>query len=276
MSHQPVPFVKAHGTGNDFVIVTRDVFDRAGLLAIVADVCDRHRGVGADGVIVVEPRGEDVVAMQIYNRDGSRPQMCGNGVRCVARYVVEHANFPTQLTVLSDAGPRACTVFRHGEAVEVEVEMGEAVLGEVVGHRGWPLHEVDMGNPHGVAWVDEHPPLPVIDAVGAELNAEGSPFGDGVNVEFARQNGSNNFEVIVYERGVGRTQACGTGACAVAAAAWATGRAAPDGEVTVELAGGALRIRQSEGRVLMRGDAELVLRGELTAAWLRSRLEVVE
>lgn len=274
MSAHPTTFFKYHGTGNDFVVVdARTVgFD---VEALTPAICDRHRGVGADGVIVVDvdgaPRGFDA-RMTIFNRDGSRPQMCGNGIRCVARHLVEVLGHERHLRIATDAGERRCEVYVDGDRWEVDVDMGiPQMTGQAtvqVAADALALTGVDMGNPHAVTF--ESRPPGEVDAIGALLNAPQSPYPQGVNVEFVTITGDSRLDVVVYERGVGRTQACGTGACAAAVAAWQQERVR-GAEVEVWLPGGPLRIRSVADHVWMRGDAEFVMRGELGPGWLRER-----
>lgn len=276
MTQIPAPIFKYHGTGNDFVVV--DASDwTVDVAALAPYLCDRHRGVGADGVIIVEidplivPEGFDAV-MSIYNRDGSRPEMCGNGIRCVARHLVSHHGLSQTLRVSTDAGERRCVVRRDGEQWEVDVDMGIAVSTEPVaynwGGSEWTLHPVDMGNPHAVVFRTAE--TSVADGIGAELNGPRSPFKQGVNVEFVTLDGDAGLDVLVYERGVGRTQACGTGACAAAVAAWETDRATAE-SLDVKLPGGVLTIRREGDRVWMRGGVEYVFGAHLHAGWLEAR-----
>ncbi|RAL23594.1 diaminopimelate epimerase [Lujinxingia litoralis] len=260
-------FAKYHGLGNDFVIVERaaDSID----LAWVRAICDRHRGVGADGVLALARLGDDRVRMVVFNRDGSRPQMCGNGVRCAAGYARRHWGMGERLVVESDAGPRHCEVgLGEGPAAwQVRVDMGAAIVEEApelaLSHQGtrWPYVQVDMGNPHAVIF--EHPNLEVIDRLGAAANADHPQFEEGTNVEFVERQ-DDGWRVTVYERGVGRTQACGTGACAVAAAIWAKGWGDADAPLVVELPGGTLELERRDGQIWMQGPAVEVFSGIYT------------
>lgn len=275
MSQESVTIFKYHGIGNDFVVIDAESlrFDPS---TLAASLCDRHRGVGADGVIVVKRgiAGHDA-QMTIYNRDGSRPQMCGNGIRCVARHLVERHGVGADLRIVTDAGVRRCVVSARSSSFEVDVEMGNATVGDPLRHESWTFVPVDMGNPHAVVF--EQPSLAEIDRVGAVLNGSESPFAAGVNVEFTRIAGGDELHVVVYERGVGRTQACGTGACASAAAAWHAGHVTAD-SVVVHLPGGALTIRRDRdsARLWMRGEAECVMEAELAASWLQRRMTMID
>lgn len=255
-------FEKYEGLGNDFVLI--DV--RGGGPAPGADearqLCDRRRGVGADGVLLVGPgRSAGASAsMIVYNADGSRPEMCGNGLRCVARYVAGDA--PASLVVDTDAGSRGCEV----EGGDVLVEMGEAKLGpsavelEVAGQRV-RLREVDVGNPHAVIFGPYDQAL--FERLGPVL-ATHAHFAAGANIEFAREGAGGELDVLVWERGVGPTFACGTGACAVAVAACAEGLRRRGDALRVRLPGGVLEVRVgANARVSMRGPARQAFRGEV-------------
>ena len=251
-------FAKLHGLGNDFLLLDL----RAGGEPLPAqralELCDRHRGVGGDGVLTLLRGGR----MLVQNADGSVPEMCGNGARCAALWIAtEGCTRPASAHVdlLTDAGPRPCTV----EAPEprrglVEVDMGTARLEQARRLSRWEAVPVSMGNPHRVIFV----------ASGASgLAAEAGPAlcdAENANVEFVERRGPGRYAAFVWERGAGLTQACGTGACAVAAAAVARGEAQRDSEVVVELPGGALTIRvDAQDHVTMRGPAELAFLGEI-------------
>ncbi len=255
-------FEKWHGLGNDFILVERDVTPDA-----ARRICDRHRGVGADGVLCLTLKGSKT-RMVIFNADGSRPEMCGNGVRCASAFMAhKHNRKAGRLVIQTDAGDRVCEASRlTGEHFEVGVEMGQAKVGL---HFSFPpdgpgaQHEfiaVDLGNPHAVTF--DPVTAATIDEVGPALAAAGT---SGNNVEFCKfSDEGRGLEVVVWERGVGRTLACGTGACAAAAAAVAAGHWHHDEEIPVHLPGGVLRITvRPEGLVNMRGPAERIFSGEL-------------
>jgi diaminopimelate epimerase len=269
------PFEKWEGLGNDFVLLRdlgRDLSD-----AEVQRLCDRRFGVGADGVLLVEtaavtmggsregPLAPPGLRMIVRNADGSRPEMCGNGLRCVAGHLAAGgAGGP--LVVATDAGPRSCTVLGGaGGAFEVTVEMGVARPGAdlvaVLGGREHRFLTMDLGNPHAITF-EAHDERDV-DVLGPAVAT--LPPG-GTNVEFCRderRGPAPRIGVIVWERGVGRTLACGTGACAVAAAACDTGRARFGEPVVVALPGGELTITVApETRaVRMTGPARRVFAG---------------
>jgi diaminopimelate epimerase len=267
-------FEKWEGLGNDFVVLP----DPGTALdaATVKRLCDRRFGIGADGVLLVETGGSGPPRMIVRNADGSRPEMCGNGLRCVAGFLGKGG----AVTVATDAGEKACEVRETGDgSVDVLVDMGRARRGEdlvaVAGGREHRFLTVDMGNPHAVSFEDHgeavtmgetpKPPLTaVLDTLGPLVST--LPPG-GINVELC-QALPDRISVLVWERGVGRTLACGTGACAVAVAACDTGRARFGAPVVVELPGGPLEVTVAAGTlaVRMRGPARRVFTGEVVLA----------
>jgi diaminopimelate epimerase len=254
-------FSKYQGLGNDFVVVEGPLMDAGRARRL----CDRRRGIGADGVLtVLPPRAGGAAYMHIYNSDGSVACMCGNGVRCVARWLAERRGLEGSLVVETDAGPRACTIHRApgGEVEAISVEMGPArVEGEqdfAVG--GETLHalRVSMGNPHAVFF--DRATRERAQAVGPLVEAA---VPGGVNAGFAAPR-AGGLDLVVWERGSGLTDACGTGACAAAVAAVRTGRLAAGEALEVRLPGGPLRITVGPdlARVTMRGPAARVFEGE--------------
>lgn len=258
-----IAFHKYHGLGNDFIVVDAKAVHPDAQWAQRA--CDRHFGVGADGVLFVDANATPPTLV-ILNQDGSRPQMCGNGVRCVARYLKDVHGQPRSLEISTDAGLRHCEVFDDGS---VEVDMGAARIDGQITYAGYTWWLVNMGNPHAVCFVDELPEVSQIDALGAQANADRAVFKEGINLEFAQVHGAH-IDVIVFERGVGRTLACGTGACATAAAA-RQAALVRDGIVTVNLPGGPLQIEERAGKVWMTGGANLVYQGALDPGVFRNR-----
>ena len=255
-------FAKYQGLGNDFVVVDGPLMDAARARRL----CDRRRGIGADGVLtILPPRTPGAVAtMHIYNSDGSVAAMCGNGIRCVARHLAEQRSLDGDLLVDTDSGPRRCTVHRgpSGVVEEVSVEMGAARIdGEeefvVRGERHRAIR-VNMGNPHAVLF--EEPSRARAAEVGPPIEAA---VPGGVNVGLARP-GASGIDLVVWERGAGHTDACGTGACAAAVAAVRRGDASPGAPIEVRLPGGALRITVAPdlARVTMRGPAARSFSGE--------------
>ncbi|GAB4259506.1 MAG: diaminopimelate epimerase [Deferrisomatales bacterium] len=270
------PFTKMHGLGNDFVVVDcrqRDWGEELGWPELSRRLAHRRLGVGCDQVLLLYPSGAADVRMEIYNADGSRVEMCGNGIRCLARYVRDRERPEAgEIRVETLAG----VVVPRFQDDLVEVDMGAPELegrripvdadGPVrdrplsVGDRTVMVTCVSMGNPHAVVFVDDAESCPV-EALGPRL--ETHPFfPNRVNVEFVQVLSRAELRMRVWERGAGVTPACGTGASAAAVAAHWTGRA--DRDVRVRLDGGDLRIRWDPGtsRVFMTGPAATVFDGE--------------
>jgi diaminopimelate epimerase len=291
-----LPFYKYHGTGNDFVLIEARRLGQFGWLKdsrTVGQLCDRRRGVGGDGVLVVGParHSESVASMTVINADGSQPQMCGNGLRCVARFVHERpdtrATGASSFVIDTDAGPRHCEIQRPSDGqIWVRINMGQASFERadlpMVGSgrfidQDLSLHPhtitgtaVSMGNPHFVCFVDHHELEETAQALGPSVERH-DWFPERTNVEIARIGSPREIQLAVWERGVGLTQACGTGACATAAAAVALG-ASPSGEsILVHLPGGTLEVLVEAGthRVWMTGPATRVYRGALRLDDLR-------
>ena len=281
-------FAKYEGLGNDFIVVDADAPDAfdASLAApdIIAALCDRHRGVGADGVLLAGVLA-GVPFMRVLNADGSEPEMCGNGLRCVALHLARTgrlARMSSELVFDTGAGPHGVWLHSVGEAGVVEVEMRAPSLlpGDVPVCADGPLIDapfdvdgrvllvtaVSMGNPHVVTF--DVLPDAVRLALGPRLEGD-ARFPERVNVGFAELSGGQ-FVLRVFERGVGWTRACGTGACAAGVAAVETGRAARGADLHVELPGGTLVVRVGApgARVHMTGPACHVFDGELALASL--------
>jgi diaminopimelate epimerase len=259
-----VPFKKYEGLGNDFILLdvpAGDLVDKT-----VRRLCDRHFGVGADGILIVGPprSAGSAASMVIRNADGSRPEMCGNGIRCVAVHLAnQQGREALELTIDTDAGPLVCKVQKE----QVEVEMGKLVdLGPVDVTVNGKVHRfarISAGNPHAITF--EPYESGDIDVVGRAV-AQAPAFPEGTNVEFARLSEDGSIDLVVWERGVGRTLACGTGASATVGAACLARRRSFDEFVQVTLPGGPLHIRVQRGTLAatMRGPARLVFEGEVT------------
>jgi diaminopimelate epimerase len=249
-------FVKGHGTENDFVIVPAEVdltTDRARAL------CDRRAGIGGDGVIRAAREDDGRWFMDYRNSDGSLSEMCGNGIRVLARYLREEEGAAFPLEIATRSGIKTLTESGDG----FTVDMGSPrVLGETkvaVGDRSWPAAHVDMGNPHAVTFVDD-----LADA-GRLLDPpehDETVYPDGVNVEFVVRRGARHVAMRVHERGSGETRSCGTGACAVMVATAVADGASRPATYRVDVPGGTLTIEWTEDdRVLMTGPAVIVARG---------------
>lgn len=245
-------FEKWQGLGNDFILVDQEVS-----VAQARALCDRRRGVGGDGVLLIDPAEPRMV---VLNADGSRPEMCGNGLRCVAGWLVERGHAEARVALHTDAGVRTCEMQRFCPGrYEVRAFMGHArTTGELV-HAGRRFARVDVGNPHAVCFdaLAEGEAASLGPAV--EAAVEG-----GVNVELVQVRPDGGFDIRVFERGVGWTDACGTGACAVAHAAVEAGLAKRDMVIGTHLPGGRLDIEIAAEGVYMRGPAERVFVGEVT------------
>lgn len=259
-------YLKGHGTENDFIVVP-DPDGRVELTAaLVRRLCDRRAGLGADGVLrvvpcIVDPDGAPYADearwfMDYRNADGSIAEMCGNGVRVFARYLVDAGLArPGLLRLATRGGVKEVEVPSSGD---VTVDMGPAAVGEPVLIDGIPATAVDMGNPHAVVAV------PSVEALG-ELH----PDRLDLNVEYVEQVGTTHLRMRVHERGVGETRSCGTGACAaVVATALRTG-SAHGTAYDVDVPGGRLVVTwRADGHVLLTGPAVLVSAGELRRDWL--------
>lgn len=266
---QRVAFQKYQGLGNDFIVIRQedpDAFDRRH----ASRLCDRHFGVGADGVLLVTPPVTPGARarMIILNADGSRPEMCGNGLRCVALHLSRLEKPGREEFVIdTDAGPRRCVVELESTSPPsawVTTGLGQARLeGELsLESDGQTYHftRVSVGNPHAIRF---GPPerLEHIDVLGPRVSEQ---VPGGLNVEFATARDERCIDVVVWERGVGRTLACGTGAGATAVAAAVTGTAPFDTPITIGLPGGSLEARVAAGSldVELRGPAKWVFSGE--------------
>jgi diaminopimelate epimerase len=254
-----VPFVKASACGNDFLIVD-GVHAPADIAEFSRRICDRHDGVGADGVEWLFPAQDAAVSARLFNADGSEAEISGNGTRCVAAYLyAEKAQ--EEIVIRTGAGRKTCTLTaRRGARYEFEIAMGEPQVGDEFGLRlasrevrGIP---VSMGNPHYVVFAPEF--APGWQAEAAEIGQH-HDFKHGINVELVVIRDKENIEARFFERGVGETQSSGTGSCASAVAAIFSQRA--ESPLRVHTPGG-LQVVRWERQVFLRGPAQLVCRGE--------------
>lgn len=272
-------FTKMHGIGNDYVYI--DCFKETvkDPQALAVKWSDRHKGIGGDGVILIMPSDKADFRMRMFNADGSEGKMCGNGTRCVGKYVYDRGlTDKTEITLETLSGIKYLTLHpENGKVRSVTVDMGlcsfrpqdipiksgsplvKAPL-EVCG-KNWDITCVSMGNPHCVIFTDGIDSMP-LEQIGPQF--ENHPlFPERVNTEFVETVDSTHLKMRVWERGSGETMACGTGACATVAAAVKCGVCAEDTPVTVSLLGGDLEIICSGGRLLMTGPAEIVFDGEI-------------
>jgi diaminopimelate epimerase len=257
MSLTHIPFYKAEACGNDFLIVDSQYMGSEPV-QLSRRLCDRHYGIGADGVewVTADPAG--LIKARLFNADGSEAEISGNGTRCVAAWAVETRG-GSRVQVLTGAGDKECMLLRRsGNDFEFAVEMGAArVLGEKTIGSVSGL-QISIGNPHFVQFVDEFPAGWQTSAGRLSTSAE---FPHGTNVELVRVLGRNSLEFRIFERGAGETQSSGTGSCASAVAAIYTARA----ESPVEAhASGGKQVVHWDGKdsLLLEGPARLVCRGE--------------
>lgn len=276
-------FTKMHGCGNDYIYVNcmEKMIDNPSETAV--EVSDRHFGIGSDGLILICPSEVADFRMEMYNADGSEGKMCGNGVRCIAKYVYEYGlTDKNQISIETKGGIKYLDLtIQEGKVVLVRVDMGKAVLtaSEIpvelgtktcinqvltVAGKEYAITCVSMGNPHAVTFVEDTKSLP-LEKIGPEFEHH-KAFPDRINTEFVQVLNRKEVNMRVWERGSGETLACGTGACAVAVACVLNGKT--ENEITVHLLGGDLLLRYEEedGRVWMTGPAAFICDGEITVA----------
>lgn len=280
-------FTKMHGCGNDYIYVIVDRVRPRDPAALAKRVSDRRFGIGGDGLIMLAPSKSADVRMEMYNADGSRGEMCGNGIRCVARLHYERAEHPRNpMVVETDCGNKAIELkLEAGRPVAATVDMGEPVLegreipvaadGEIVDYplevdgRRWRITAVSMGNPHCVVFVDDDSLFALDDSEFARIGRRFEHhefFPRRVNTEFVLPISRDRMRMRVWERGSGETLACGTGACASLVAAVLTGSA--ERRAILELRGGNLEIEwlaqgARKNHVMMTGEAVEVYNGEI-------------
>lgn len=269
-------FTKMQGIGNDYVYVNCFEETVADPAAVARFVSDRHFGIGSDGLILIGPSETADCRMDMYNMDGSRGVMCGNGVRCVGKYAFDHGLVPQDrrsLTVETLAGIKTIEFTAEEEngrlvARRLTVDMGEAKLTSElpepinVDGRDYSFVGISVGNPHAVYFMGSIDDLS-LDRIGSSFEMHPRFQPDRVNTEFIQLVDRNHIRMRVWERGSGETWACGTGATASAAAAILMGHT--EDEVEVELRGGKLRIRldRESGHLFMTGPAVEVFRGDI-------------
>lgn len=271
-------FTKMHGCGNDYIYVdcTKEMIPDPNGTAL--KLSDRHFGIGSDGLILVCPSEAADFRMAMYNSDGSEGAMCGNGIRCVAKFCYDKGlTDKEEIAIETRAGIKYIQLtIENGKAVKARVDMGapmtraeqipvvglgEEVIGKSVNvdGRDWVMTCVSMGNPHAIVWCDDVTNLD-IEKVGPGFH-DHPMFPDRVNTEFAKVLDRNHVQMRVWERGAGETWACGTGACATAVACYLNGLT--DRNVTIHLLGGDLEIEVAEDTVYMTGPATTVFEGEV-------------
>ncbi len=272
-------FTKMQGCGNDYVYVDCFCETVTEPAALAKRISDRHYGVGSDGLILIEPSKTADAFMRMFNADGSEGRMCGNGVRCVAKYLYDHGLVGAErrsVRVDTRAGVREIALrAENGRAVELTVDMGRPMLTSALPEAvelWWdmPLYYVgvDIGNPHAVYFLEDNPALGAekvseLDLARFGTHFEAHPaFPDGVNSEFVKRRSPREIDFRVWERGSGETLACGTGTAAAVYAGVRMGMLEHD--VLVHLAGGDLRVRfmQENGHCYLTGGAEEVFSGD--------------
>lgn len=273
-------FTKMQGIGNDYVYVNclKEKIENPSELA--KKISDRHFGVGSDGLIMINPSDKADFEMEMYNADGSRGEMCGNGIRCVAKYVYDYGlTDKTSISIETLAGIKYLDLtVEDGKVVLVKVDMGKPIFSPeqipVVSQRETVVDEpididgqeyrmtcVSMGNPHAVVFIDQDVSEFPLEEIGVKFENH-KRFPKRVNTEFVNIIDRHTAQMRVWERGSGETLACGTGACAVAVACVLNGLT--EEEVTVKLLGGDLQIKwdKEKDTVYMTGPAEVVFDGE--------------
>lgn len=276
-------FTKMQGIGNDYIYCS--TFDQkiSNPEALAVRLSDRHFGIGGDGIILVCPSSVADAKMRMFNLDGSEGKMCGNGIRCVGKFLFDHGmidvNKKSEITIETLSGIKHLKAYtRGGEVKRLRVDMGKAVLDpkEIpvksdkekiinepvkIGEKEYNITCVSMGNPHCVVFVDNVDSLD-LESLGPVF--ENDPlFPERVNTEFVKVINENTIKMRVWERGSGETWACGTGACAVAVAACENGFCKKGTDITVKLKGGDLVINYTDDTVYMTGNAEKVFEGEV-------------
>ena len=258
-------FTKMHGLGNDYLYVWGPVPDN--IAALSQKLSDRHFGAGSDGMIYIAPSTVADFSMRIFNADGSEAKMCGNGIRCVGKYVYDKGyTDKTRLTIETQSGVKTLRLhLKNGVVDTVTVAMGIAAVSSPqtveAGGEAVVCVPVNVGNPHAVLFCADAEAAPV--TTRGPLLEHHPAFPGGVNVEFVQVLSPWEVRMRVWERGSGVTMACGTGACASTAAAVSLGYCMPDTPVTVRLDGGALEVTVApDGEITMRGPATTVYEGE--------------
>lgn len=280
-------FTKMHGIGNDYVYVNCFQETVKDPCAVAKFVSDRHFGIGSDGLILIKPSDIADCEMDMYNLDGSSGAMCGNGIRCVAKYAYDHGLVKkTSISVATKSGIKYLDLaIKDGKVSFVKVNMGspilqakqipvvaetEEVIDAPIEVNGTTYHftGVSMGNPHAIVYMDDIDNLD-IEKIGPAFENH-IAFPDRVNTEFVKVIDNHTLQMRVWERGSGETLACGTGACAVAVASVLNGHVDGNSPVTVKLLGGDLQIfwDRQENLVYMTGPATTVFDGEIDLSFL--------
>ena len=279
-------FTKMHGIGNDYIYFNAIDQKIGDPCELAKKLSDRRFGIGGDGIILVCPSDIADAKMRIFNEDGSEAKMCGNGIRCVAKFVYDYGIVPadrTTVTIDTLSGVKTIELtVENGKAVSAKVDMGAAILKPVdipmdfdgetcidqplrVDGKEYRVTAVSMGNPHCVTFMEDVDGLD-LEKIGPAF--ENHPaFPDRVNTEFVRVIDDHTLQMRVWERGSGETWACGTGACATVVAACLNGYCQKGEDITVHLRGGDLVIRYTDETVVMTGPATTVFEGTVEVSW---------
>ena len=256
---------KMEGLGNDYLYVYGEIPNPEN---VSIKLSERHFGIGSDGLIIITPSDKADFEMRIFNADGSEAMMCGNGIRCVGKYVFDKGYTDKKhLRINTRSGIKYVSlVLRNNKVIGASVNMGHVAVSDPVELEACgekvTLRPVNVGNPHAVIFTDDAENAPLT-TVGASIE-KNKFFPDGVNVEFLQKTGENEFRMRVWERGSGITMACGTGTCASVAAAAEAGLCDIDEDVKVQLDGGELTIRVlPDYTVMMTGPATTVCECEV-------------
>ncbi|MEK3996450.1 diaminopimelate epimerase [Psychrobacillus sp. FSL K6-2365] len=276
-----IPFTKMHGCGNDYIYINcfEHTIDDPNTLS--QHISDRHFGIGGDGIVLICPSDIADAKMRMFNIDGSEGKICGNAIRCVAKYVYDN-NIATKevLTIDTLSGVKTIELYiENGKMNSAKVDMGKAILEPAlitvqsketnplinfplqVEDKTYHITTVSMGNPHCVIFVED-PMLVDLPLIGPKFEQH-SFFPESVNTEFISVENRKTIHMRVWERGSGETLACGTGACAAVVAAVLNGNCDKDSDITVKLLGGELIIRYTDEGVYMTGPAVSVFDGEI-------------
>ena len=275
-------FTKMHGCGNSYIYF--NCFEQPvpdpGPLSV--RLSEPHFGIGGDGIILISPSDKADAQMRIFNADGSEGKMCGNGIRCVGKYLYDNGMVGDRTTITVDTLSGVKTLVltaENGKMLSARVDMGPAILtphdipvllaGDtvigaplVIDERVYHITCVSMGNPHCVIFLNEDIETLDLERLGPKFEHT-ALFPERVNTEFVNTLPDGSLKMRVWERGSGETWACGTGACAVGVAAVLTGRAEKNQDITVHLRGGDLTVRYTEATVFMTGAATTVFKGEI-------------
>ncbi len=251
-----------HGAGNDFIIVDPSEIEGTDLPKFTQRVCDRHFGVGADGILIPAPSESADLKMVYLNSDGSSSEMCGNGLRCLARYARDNGLAEGKaLTVETGAGIKKISLYENGSS---RVDMGVPSFAPEVKLGEFRFLRVSMGNPHAIAFLGSEAEVEALNLKAVGPPVENDPlFPDRTNVEFAYARGRHEVRMRIWERGAGETLASGSGSCATAVAAIRMGLA--ESPVTMRLDGGSVEIDWAgeDEPAYMTGPAEYVCEGKL-------------